>query len=145
MFIQNNFGNITVPRFIDIDNDTDMDLFLGNVKGGLYLYENTDITNVLDSDSRIVERFNLSAFPNPFNPGVHINILIQKKELIEISIYNILGERVKYLFMGELDVGLQNFYWDATNDSGLLLPSGNYFVSVRSGNKLESIKLTFLK
>lgn len=37
-FIQESFGNSTVKYFIDIDNDSDTDLFLGNVKGGLYLY-----------------------------------------------------------------------------------------------------------
>ena len=47
-FLPDAFGGNTFPCFVDIDNDTDSDLFLGNVKGGLYLYINSEITNIAE-------------------------------------------------------------------------------------------------
>jgi hypothetical protein len=145
MFLTDNFGNITVPRFIDIDSDTDMDLFLGNVKGGLYLYENTTVTTVAYGESELPTGFHLTAHPNPFNPGVSINLYLETKRTVSVSVYNILGEKVKSLFKGELNSGDQSLYWDAKNDSGNLLPSGNYIVAVHSSLGIHSIKITFLK
>lgn len=55
-------GNFTFSDwfyFVNIDDDTDMDLFLGNVKGGLYLYINTLISNVADRKIKPISTFSV--------------------------------------------------------------------------------------
>jgi len=94
-FIQESFGNSTVPYFIDIDNDSDMDLFLGNVKGGLYIYDNITVTYVENEKIEPPSTFHVTAHPNPFNPNVSITIYLELKSSLKISIFNILGEKVK--------------------------------------------------
>jgi hypothetical protein len=144
-FIEENFGGSTVPYFIDIDNDSDTDLFLGNVKGGLYLYENTTVSNIEREISELPESFLVTAHPNPFNPNVVINVYLGLKSRLNISIYNILGEKVKSMFFGELHTGIYSFNWNGTNESNQPLPSGNYIVIVQSEKHLGSLKLTLLK
>jgi hypothetical protein len=144
-FIQENFGNSTVPYFMDIDNDSDTDLFLGNVKGGLYLYENTTVTYI---DNEIIEpssTFYIMAYPNPFNPNVSITIYLKASSVLKVTIFNILGEKVKTMFNNYLNNGTHSFEWDGRNDSNQYLPSGSYIVVVQSETHLESIKITFLK
>ena len=142
-FIQENFGNSTIPYFID--NDSDTDLFLGNVKGGLYLYENTTVTYV---DNEIIEppsTFHVTAHPNPFNPNVSITIYLRTSKVLKVTIFNILGEKVKTMFNNYLNSGTHSFEWDGRNDSNQHLPSGSYIVVVQSGTHLESLKITLLK
>ncbi len=144
-FIQENFGNSTVPYFIDIDNDSDTDLFLGNVKGGLYLYENTTVTHVENEIIEPPNSFHVTAHPNPFNPNVSITIYWKTSGVLKVTIFNILGEKVKTMFNNYLNNGTYSFEWDGKNDSNQHLPSGSYIVVVQSETHLESLKITLLK
>ena len=130
---------------MDIDNDSDTDLFLGNVKGGLYLYENTTVTYI---DNEIIEppsTFHITAYPNPFNPNVSITIYLKASSVLKVTIFNILGEKVKTMFNNYLNNGTHSFEWDGRNDSNQHLPSGSYIVVVQSETQLQSLKITFLK
>jgi hypothetical protein len=144
-FIDENFGNSTVPYFIDIDNDSDTDLFLGNVKGGLYLYNNTTATHIENEIIEPPSAFHLTAHPNPFNPNVSITVKLESSSRLKISIFTILGEKVKTMFNDDLNKGIHSFEWNGKNDSNQQLPSGSYIVVVRSGIKAEFLKLSLIK
>jgi len=144
-FIDESFGNSTVPYFIDIDNDTDTDLFLGNVKGGLYLYENITVTHIEDRILEPPSTFHITAYPNPFNPNVSITINLESRSMLKINIFNILGEKVKTMFNDELNKGMHTFEWNGKNDSNQSLPSSSYIVVVQSGINAEFLKLSLIK
>lgn len=144
-FIQDNFGGYTFPNFVDIDNDTDYDLFLGNVKGGLYFYINSEITNIAEWGLEPVSNYKLEAFPNPFNPGTQIRIFTKEAQFTTIDIFNSLGEKVKSLHNDYMPAGTNSFYWYGDNNSGVILPSGVYFILASSDINSEAIKVLFLK
>jgi hypothetical protein len=144
-FIPDNFGGITAPSFIDIDNDNDTDLYVGNVRGGLYLYENTTIVNSLVETTELPITFRIIAYPNPFNPKVSINLYLSSSGKTEVNIFNVVGQKVRSLFNGELNKGVHSITWDGTNDFSSNLPSGIYIVAVNTGKMVNAIKLTYLK
>ncbi|MEE9448760.1 MAG: FG-GAP-like repeat-containing protein, partial [Ignavibacteriaceae bacterium] len=131
-FLPVNFGANTAPYFVDIDSDNDTDLFLGNVKGGLYLYINMLVSNVADREIEPISTFSVKAFPNPFNPKVSLDIHLNNEMNIIIEIYNIIGEKVKQIFNGSLSSGEHRFTWDGMNEANEILPSGNYIILARS-------------
>lgn len=143
-FIADNFGGSTFPYFADLDADTDLDLFLGNVKGGLYFYINSEITSVADRGSMPVN-YNLEVFPNPFNPGTQIRIEIKEALIITVEVFNSLGEKVKSLHNDYMPAGTSYFYWYGDNDSGEILSSGVYFILASSELNTKAIKVLFLK
>ena len=144
-FIDEELGLSTAPFFVDIDNDTDYDLLLGNVKGGLYFYNNTSITIVADGETSADEFSLIQAYPNPFNPDLNIVVKLKEISSVKITIYNILGERVKEVFQGDLNSGIHSFLWSGKNDSGSILPSGSYIIRISSELFNKAIKVTFLK
>jgi hypothetical protein len=144
-FIPENFGGITAPSFIDIDNDSDTDLYIGNAKGGFYLYENITIVNSIKETTELPSTFRITAHPNPFNPKVSINLYLNSSSITEIKICNLLGQKVRTLFKGELNRGVHSINWDGKNDFNSYLPSGNYIALVKTGIYVKAIKLTYLK
>jgi hypothetical protein len=144
-FIPGNLGAHTAPFFVDIDSDTDMDLFLGNYKGGLYLYINTLVSNVVNRETKPVYTFSVKAFPNPFNPKISLDINLNTELNIIVEIYNIIGEKVKQIFNGYLSSGEHRFTWDGKNEANEILPSGNYIILARSELVKKALKVTFLK
>ena len=143
--LPDNFGGNTFPCFVDIDNDTDTDLLLGNVKGGLYLYINYEISGIDEGKITPVNNFEISAYPNPFNPETKVRIELSIGQDLEIDVFNLLGEKVKTIFDGYINAGTHTFNWDAKNNSGLTLPAGIYFILVSSKEEQKVIKVAFLK
>ena len=79
-------------------------------------------------------------YPNPFNPVTTVEYELPKRDLIEINILNIRGEKVKTLLSKVQNPGLQSIHWNAENE-----PSGIYFVQLTNGGVVEIQKVLLLK
>jgi len=145
LFIEDSFGGNTAPWFVDIDDDTDADLLLGNVKGGLYLYINTEISIVADWEIKPAADFSLRSFPNPFNSGCSVIVETNTDGKTKIEVFNILGEKVKSLYDGYLYPGSNKFFWDGRNEFGAELPTGVYLIVARTRSYHTAIKISLLK
>lgn len=79
-------------------------------------------------------------YPNPFNPSTNIRYEVPRKSMVNINIYNILGEKVIELVHEEKNAGFYEITWNANN-----LSNGVYIYTMRSGNFVDSKKLILLK
>ncbi len=80
-------------------------------------------------------------FPNPFNPVTTIKFETSKKEHVELSLYDMLGRKVKILFDGTAQSGITS-----VDFNGKDLASGVYFYVFRSSSGFTSSKkLVLLK
>jgi len=84
-------------------------------------------------------------FPNPFNPETTIRFGMAEAGNVNISIYNIRGQRVNTLVNGHLDRGNHSITWNGTSDDGRSLSSGVYFYLMRTDNYTESRRMILLK
>ena len=71
-------------------------------------------------------------YPNPFNPETWIPFQLAEKAEIKIEVYNIHGQQIRILKLGEKKPGLyltqaQAAYWDGKNEGGEKVSSGVYF------------------
>jgi hypothetical protein len=123
-------GNPTSPY--DPDNTvTDMGVF----------YFNQNPTSIKEIKSTIPSEYFLSQnYPNPFNPSTTIFYQILSKSYVKIELYNILGERVKVLFSGNLTPG--NY---TVNLDGGDLPSGVYYYRLTTKDFVDTKKCLLLK
>ena len=75
-------------------------------------------------------------FPNPFNPGTTIRFDVPKQSDISLTIWDIMGRRVKTLAEKTYQPGYYSIYWNATNEQNGPVAAGLYFYQLKSGNTL---------
>jgi len=76
-------------------------------------------------------------YPNPFNPSTVIPFTIDKSGVINLSIYNILGQKVKTLVSSYQTSGSYVIRWDGFDDNGSGVSAGIYIYQLRCGNQVE--------
>ncbi|HHJ52375.1 MAG TPA: T9SS type A sorting domain-containing protein, partial [Caldithrix abyssi] len=99
------------------------------------------------SDHKVVKQYKLySNYPNPFNPTTTLKFDVpQNTRNVELSIYNILGVKVKTLYSGSVNAGQYTSVWDGTNEAGEVMPSGVYFATLKTENFSQTIKMMLMK
>jgi len=73
-----------------------------------------------------IQHLLVSAYPNPFNPGVTIQVDLQEAGLLTLRIYNMRGMLVEELSKTQLTAGEHQFYWNASHRTKIA--SGVYLV-----------------
>jgi hypothetical protein len=104
-------------------------------------------------DQHIPEQFRLgTVFPNPFNPAVNIEFEVPAASIITAKIFDISGRLVKTLYYQANSSGNYRLSWDSTNEHGVYLSSGIYFINLsaepvqsRYPVNMGSLKLILLK
>ena len=79
-------------------------------------------------------------YPNPFNPSTNIKFSVKKQGLINISLYDITGKKLKVLVNQQVQPGTYNTTFDAGS-----LPSSVYYCRMEINNKIQTIKLIITK
>ena len=85
-----------------------------------------------------------SPYPNPFNPIVNIDYDLPENEHINISIYDILGHKIRLVTDRRENTGRHHIIWDSTNSFGEPAASGIYFVRLQTANRTETRKITLM-
>lgn len=88
-----------------------------------------------------VENFLLEQnYPNPFNPETKITYSVQVDGFVNISVYNVLGEKVANLLNTNVKVGNYELTFDSSG-----LASGMYIYRMESGDFVSVKKMMILK
>jgi hypothetical protein len=90
--------------------------------------------------------FDVSCYPNPFNPETSISLNLQKSGHVVVNIYNIRGEKVVILADRNLPIGKTILNWKGIDSSGKPVGSGIYLLRINSetGRGITQ-KLTLIK
>jgi len=89
----------------------------------------------------IPQRIQLSQnYPNPFNPTTTIEFTLPSPQQIQLSVYNILGQRVAVLAEGVYAAGMHRVTFEGTR-----FPSGIYVYRLRSGDDIASRKMMLVR
>lgn len=97
-------------------------------------------TSITPEDMQ-VNRFRLlPAYPNPFNPTTTLRYQLPEASNVELSIYNIQGQRIKTLVNETQSQGSYQVELNASN-----LSSGVYFYRIKTRNFTQSRAITLIK
>lgn len=84
-------------------------------------------------------------YPNPFNASTAIGYSLPRQAHIEISVYNLLGQKVRTLIDREQSAGNYQVIWDGTDKVGNEVASGVYFYRLETDNFAQTHKMILLK
>ena len=98
-------------------------------------------TNLDKFEEKLPRIFALNQnYPNPFNPVTMINYQIPMINDVELSIYNILGQKVATLVNERKQAGYHQVEWDASG-----LASGIYYYRIEAGEFQDVKKMILIK
>lgn len=83
-----------------------------------------------------------TAWPNPFNGETHISFTLEEKAHLSVEVYAMCGQRITQLADRDFEAGTHQLRWNASSDA---LAKGVYFLKIRSGNDMQSLKLLKLQ
>ncbi len=132
------------PIHLDIN---DSYIYVACDGGGIYTFEfSGSMVEVEESDKEITSLYALEKnYPNPFNPKTTISFSIPKSSKVEISIYNVTGQKIKTLVNANLQKGYHEVIWNGKDEQNNPVPSGIYFYKMESDNFSEIKNAILLK
>ncbi|MCB2213522.1 T9SS type A sorting domain-containing protein [bacterium] len=122
---------------------TNAGLIFANNQRQLNVFELMTVTATVaqaGTDTPVAAEYELlSAYPNPFNAMVSVTVLLPSAGLVNVKLYNMLGQQV----LGRAVQG-QGGYQTVSVDASHL-SSGAYVLEVRNGSQQRMQKVTLLK
>lgn len=85
-------------------------------------------------------------YPNPFNPGTTIEYELAQAGDVQLTIYNLLGQRVRTLVDTWQPAGSHRVSWDGTVERGTKsVVSGLYVYELKIGKMVQRKKMLLLR
>ncbi|MCF7803301.1 MAG: glycoside hydrolase family 88 protein [Candidatus Marinimicrobia bacterium] len=129
------------------EDNTYLEATLDDIRLYNYALSKSQIQNLysqvgVESNGDLPDRYKLavSSYPNPFNPVTTIEYTIPEQSEINLSVYNLLGEKVRSLVNSVQVQGQYSYRFDAAG-----LSSGVYICRLRMNNEIRTTKLLLLK
>lgn len=150
LFVRVTKGDSVGYRFIDIC-DFNVAYWSGNQNSATYSLKisqwfNIPPAGVGETENGLPKTYELfQNYPNPFNPATEIKYQLPKVSGVELTIYNVLGEKVRILVQEKKDPGVHHVRWDGINDRGIPVRSGIYFYRLSAGNYKSVRKMILIR
>lgn len=126
------YGNTLTELRSQITAAKAKDVFTVNTPG---TYTGIEPDNIMPTVTALHQNY-----PNPFNPTTEISFSLARAGYTELTVFNILGQKVHTLVSKNLTAGNHAIRFDASS-----LPSGIYLVRLNTANKTQVVKMTLLK
>ena len=109
-------------------------------------FETDSLTDINSSLKNPPESFNLfQNYPNPFNSRTCFEYSVGTAAKVQVSVYNILGQRVRQLIDEKKIAGTYKVFWDGKGERGQVLPGGIFIYKMQTGEKIFCKKMLYLK
>ena len=85
-------------------------------------------------------------YPNPFNPSTTILYSLVTGGTVDLTVYDVLGRRVRTLVAGWQDTGSHRIGWSGDDDAGRPVAAGVYLYRLKtSGTAQQTRRMVLVK
>jgi hypothetical protein len=139
----NSFGNTEVSFWIGTYVDNMVTWRLDRIT----LYKALDpATNIEKEPELTVSKYDLyQNYPNPFNPTTTITFSLEKNEMVQLRVFDLVGREIKTIVNESLNAGQHVANWNGTDNTGKMVPTGVYFYKLQAGTFSDTRKMILLK
>ena len=151
----NDYVNVEWPMHIDMSYSATSAAATASTTGGpvgdpkWMMPGNYWILGTDDDDhntSAVPSKFALKQnYPNPFNPSTDISFTLDKKADVSLTVYNMLGQKVRTLVSGTKNAGTHTFKWDGRDNSSKAVSAGVYMYTLSDGTSTITKKMALMK
>ena len=134
--VNNDYGKIrdgqrSIPILRNINGDENLELIIGNYRGGLTAYKTNYKTDGTSPVKNIDNSLIISVFPNPASDFLNIDIKnISTTDKVKISVFNTMGQLLKVI-----ENVTPTYSFDLKE-----LSQGVYYMNVETGEKSSVVK-----
>jgi hypothetical protein len=86
-----------------------------------------------------------SNYPNPFSNSTNISFSLPQSQKVLIQVFDGSGRLIKTIANEQMQAGVHQLTWNATNGNGTAVAKGIYYLKFTSGNYVETKKMSVLK
>jgi len=87
----------------------------------------------------------LQNYPNPFNMETTIEFHLPVKTTLELSVYDLKGQKLTKLLHTNMSAGYHKIYWDGKDNRGRYVASGVYFYRLKSNSFIKTRKMLLIR
>jgi len=140
------YQDSAILPFRILRNSNNEFLFFENGVGSTYDIYKLNGEIQVSADGNLIEKYrnNLINFPNPFNPTTTIKFSIKENSNIDLSIYNVKGQKVITLAKREFTKGSHSLVWNGNDETDKSVSSGIYYYVLNVDSKIKAIKKCLL-
>lgn len=114
-------------------------LYIGTHGRGIFESGRYYIPVGIEENPSVVDNTSLKIYPNPVKDNANISFNLNKKENVEINVFNLSGKLVKSINLQSLPAGNQKTVINCSS-----LDKGVYIVQLKAGNKTTSSKFIIM-
>ncbi len=87
----------------------------------------------------------LLTFPNPFNSSTQILFHLAQAGPVQLSLYDLAGQKVRILVEGHWPAGTHQVKWDGRDEEGQAVASGVYFYRLQGEDVQQISKMLLIR
>lgn len=111
-----------------------------------YLFNYESPTRVENKGASLPADFQLSNYPNPFNPATTIRVELGGRETVTLTVLDVRGRLVRTLIHDrQMHAGKHEIVWNGRDGSGLAAPSGVYLIRLQGRSRTRTERCLLLK
>ena len=123
-------------------------LYISSADSNLYAFVDSIQSGIGSKENRYngIESFQLMQnYPNPFNPETVISYQLSMNSDVELTVYDVLGRKVKTLVNQTQNSGEHSIVWDARDEKNYPVSSGIYFYQMTTENQILKKKMLLVR
>lgn len=102
-------------------------------------------TDVEDDNNALPVTFAVEQnYPNPFNPSTTIPFNLPSREQVNLTVYNLLGQKVVTLLAEDMEPGQHTVVWNGRDSRGTSVGAGIYLYRIQAGELSQTKKMVLL-
>ncbi|MFC1898286.1 right-handed parallel beta-helix repeat-containing protein [Candidatus Cloacimonadota bacterium] len=99
----------------------------------------------IEENTILINNIKSNNYPNPFNPSTIISFSIKNDSNLELSIFNIKGQKVLTLINEHIQKGKHSIVWSGVDEYNDSVSSGIYLYKIKAGNRESVNRMLLLK